>query len=73
MLPPVVQKVDVYPDIDMELLVCASEPIAPESLRAAGAQDRDAVAYEAASRLAGADCRGKLMKLRELVATWPKD
>ena len=58
--------------IDPELLVCASEPVAPESLGRAAAEDRDAATYESASRLAGADCRGKLMRVRDLVATWPK-
>ena len=72
-LPPVIQRVDVYPDVPSDLLTCLPEPIVPASLTASDSLDRDAVAYEAASRLAGADCRGKLMLLRELVATWPKD
>lgn len=72
-LPPVVQIRDRYPMIDEELLVCASEPVAPESLGRGAAEDRDAATYESASRLAGADCRGKLMRVRDLVATWPKE
>lgn len=71
-LPPVIQRVDVYPDVPSDLLTCTDEPIVPASLIGSDSLDRDAVMYEAASRLAGADCRGKLMQLRDLVATWPR-
>ncbi len=62
-------RVLVYPDIDPETLICSDAPDVPVAVLGV-TQDTDTPIQE--TWLAYADCKAKLTKVRDLVATWHK-
>lgn len=54
--------------VPADWLSCTEEPRVPSMVNT----DTELAQWAESTRLAGADCRAKILSLRDLVATWPK-
>lgn len=68
-LLPETQTTLVYPRIDPALLLCPAEPKVPQWVET----DVDFAEWSEGVRVSGTICRIHLGKVRDLVATWPKN
>lgn len=66
-IQPIPEVHNVYPVIPSNFLSCTPEPAVPQIVT-----DVQAAQFTEAVRTSGEDCRSRLAKVRETVASWPK-
>lgn len=65
--PPPPEIHNIYPSVPTNFLSCTDEPVPGQILT-----DIQAAQFADALRIAGADCRDRLAKVKGIVDGWPK-